>query len=36
MCTKSFSVKSALEIHMRAHTEEKPYVCTGCIKLVAY
>ncbi|XP_078475573.1 uncharacterized protein LOC144736803 [Lampetra planeri] len=29
-CGKSFSCQSALEIHHRSHTKERPFLCTYC------
>lgn len=31
-CPKAFNTKGNLVVHIRSHTEEKPYVCTVCTK----
>uniref|UniRef100_A0A8C6D4G7 Sal-like protein 3 n=1 Tax=Moschus moschiferus TaxID=68415 RepID=A0A8C6D4G7_MOSMO len=30
VCAKPFACRSALEIHLRSHTKERPFVCTAC------
>lgn len=30
MCGKTFACQSALDIHYRSHTKEKPFICTVC------
>jgi uncharacterized Zn-finger protein len=35
-CNKSFSQKTQLECHIRAHTGEKPYVCILCPRFCSY
>lgn len=32
ICLKTFACQSALEIHYRSHTKERPYKCTICDK----
>uniref|UniRef100_A0A668AA62 Sal-like protein 1 n=1 Tax=Myripristis murdjan TaxID=586833 RepID=A0A668AA62_9TELE len=30
ICGKNFACQSALDIHYRSHTKERPYICTTC------
>ncbi|KAM9502385.1 sal-like protein 1 [Salvelinus alpinus] len=30
ICSKTFACQSALDIHYRSHTKERPFLCTGC------
>ncbi|XP_035391087.1 sal-like protein 1 [Electrophorus electricus] len=30
ICTKTFACQSALDIHYRSHTKERPFICTVC------
>ncbi|XP_078256522.1 sal-like protein 1a isoform X2 [Rhinoraja longicauda] len=30
ICGKAFACQSALDIHYRSHTKERPYICTAC------
>uniref|UniRef100_A0A8C2CHX8 Spalt-like transcription factor 1b n=1 Tax=Cyprinus carpio TaxID=7962 RepID=A0A8C2CHX8_CYPCA len=30
ICNKSFACQSALDIHYRSHTKERPFICTAC------
>uniref|UniRef100_A0A3Q3X7X8 Sal-like protein 1 n=1 Tax=Mola mola TaxID=94237 RepID=A0A3Q3X7X8_MOLML len=30
ICGKSFACQSALDIHYRSHTKERPFICTAC------
>ncbi|KAM7228656.1 hypothetical protein CapIbe_019944 [Capra ibex] len=30
VCAKPFACRSALEIHLRSHTKERPFVCAAC------
>jgi hypothetical protein len=30
LCFKVFACNSALEIHMRSHTKERPFLCNVC------
>lgn len=32
ICLKTFACQSALEIHYRSHTKERPYKCSICDK----
>ncbi|XP_065147288.1 sal-like protein 1 [Paramisgurnus dabryanus] len=30
ICNKTFACQSALDIHYRSHTKERPYICSAC------
>ncbi|KAM9496846.1 sal-like protein 1 [Clarias gariepinus] len=30
VCNKTFACQSALDIHYRSHTKERPFICTAC------
>ncbi|XP_030646407.1 sal-like protein 1 [Chanos chanos] len=30
ICNKTFACQSALDIHYRSHTKERPFICTSC------
>ncbi|XP_026095318.1 sal-like protein 1 isoform X1 [Carassius auratus] len=30
ICNKTFACQSALDIHYRSHTKERPFICTAC------
>ncbi|XP_039512580.1 sal-like protein 1 isoform X2 [Pimephales promelas] len=30
VCNKAFACQSALDIHYRSHTKERPFICTAC------
>ncbi|XP_055049158.2 sal-like protein 1 [Misgurnus anguillicaudatus] len=30
VCNKTFACQSALDIHYRSHTKERPYICSAC------
>uniref|UniRef100_A0A4W6FX61 Spalt like transcription factor 1 n=1 Tax=Lates calcarifer TaxID=8187 RepID=A0A4W6FX61_LATCA len=32
ICGKNFACQSALDIHYRSHTKERPFVCTTCMR----
>lgn len=32
VCNKTFACQSALDIHYRSHTKERPFICTACNK----
>nr|XP_005163246.1 sal-like protein 1 [Danio rerio] len=32
ICNKMFACQSALDIHYRSHTKERPFICTACNK----